>query len=100
MKNNKLASEKGDESHEFWDSQPIVKKYAKKICEEGPISSLTLQKSLPIPEGCYLTRINIEKEIEDLLYLLKYNYVEDEKSEYRLDYTKELLIWYLLLVNI
>lgn len=52
---------------------------------------------LPLPDG-YIWRtfnVNDYEECKEISYFLKHNYVEDNKNQYRFNYTSEFIYWYL-----
>jgi len=97
-----------EKDHDFWSTQPmpsIAETFEGKIGDAGPIDKETdvakVQKeNLDMPEGfipagfewCDVD-VKDEKEVGQLYKLLNENYVEDDDSHFRFDYSVAFIQW-------
>eukprot|EP01066_Platyproteum_vivax_P016758 Platyproteum_vivax@DN7217_c0_g1_i1.p1 len=102
-KEEQLAQQ-GYRHHKFWDTQPVPK-LTEAVTQDlvcGPIDSNTdvariLTDPDPLPgqfEWCEVDVQN-EKELQEVYVLLSENYVEDDDSMFRFDYSPAFLKWVL-----
>ncbi|KAH3902640.1 probable Glycylpeptide N-tetradecanoyltransferase [Saccharomycodes ludwigii] len=90
---------KNFEEYKFWKTQPIVK-FDEKVTTEGPVDNSKTVADIPtsplplkaIP-GFEWYDVDIENDIDELYQLLNENYVEDQDSAFRFDYSKSFLQW-------
>ncbi|KTW31628.1 hypothetical protein T552_00267 [Pneumocystis carinii B80] len=94
-----LKPAKKNTDHKFWNTQPVPS-FDEEIIEEGPIDdSKDLEKVNKEPytllkEFEWTTMdIDNEKELAELYELLAKNYVEDDDSMFRFDYSTSFLTW-------
>jgi len=71
-------------THEFWSTQPLGREK-----ESEAVAPTAL------PPGLEMRTVEINKEIEKVHAFLAENYVEDKLSMFRLEYSKEFLLWQL-----
>lgn len=85
-------------THEFWGTQPVPQEGAE-LKEEGPIESKVLadvrQDPYPLATPLEWCSPNIEDpaQLTEVYELLRDNYVEDDDSLFRFNYSKEFLAW-------
>mmetsp|Transcript_37542 Transcript_37542/g.91071 ORF Transcript_37542/g.91071 Transcript_37542/m.91071 type:complete len:416 (-) Transcript_37542:40-1287(-) len=86
--------------HKFWDTQPMAHGEKGTELPEGPIVPNKKQEELRqepynMPPGFEWSTVNITNQDEkmELYTLLANNYVEDDDSLFRFDYSQEFLEW-------
>ena len=93
--------EKANREHKFWNTQPMVKPEDKvEAIVNKPVNPVedvekVRQEPYSMPAGfvwCELD-VNDETHMEELYNLLSNNYVEDDDSMFRFDYSAEFLRW-------
>lgn len=88
----------GDKKHEFWDTQPVPK-LREDVSEEGPMEAKTLADVPPEPYPIasifewYTPDMNDDAQLEEIYKLLAENYVEDDDSIFRFNYSPAFLRW-------
>jgi glycylpeptide N-tetradecanoyltransferase len=68
--------------HQFWGTQPVG----------GRRESREAQEAF-LPEGMYFREISVERDLSAVYEMLRDNYVEDDLSLFRLEYSREFLAW-------
>lgn len=86
--------------HRFWDKQPVPKLNSSAPTRCAPLQvrqvSDVRKEPYPLPAGfrwVTMDVMNDEKDTSDLYELLRNNYVEDDDSFFRFDYSVETLRW-------
>jgi len=86
--------------HPFWDTQPVPSIGAEYAQDSGPIDEIKTPDDIrddpyPLPDQFEWCTCNIDddKEIEEIYVLLTENYVEDDDSMFRFDYSVPFLRW-------
>jgi len=86
--------------HPFWDTQPVPSLEAEYAQDSGPIDEIKTPDDVrddpyPLPDQFEWCTCNIDddKEIEEIYMLLSDNYVEDDDSMFRFDYSVPFLRW-------
>mgnify|MGYP001225459519 FL=1 len=103
LENSNEHQPKNLEDYKFWKTQPVPK-FDESIEKEGPIDSLKTVADIsrvPVPlkaipgfEWCDLAvDDHASRDLDDVHELLNENYVEDNTSMFRFNYTKEFLRW-------
>ncbi|CAD7924814.1 unnamed protein product [Amoebophrya sp. A120] len=91
-----------DKPHAFWDTQPVPKLAEEDLAADGETGPLQEQNvsdvrktPLPLPESFewYTVDIMDEADADEVYTLLSQNYVEDDDSTFRFDYSREFLRW-------
>lgn len=95
----KSADEAAKKNYEFWSTQPVPK------LDEEITSNEPIQEDIPLdklrkepytlPSGFHWDELNIDDPLvlKELYVLLTENYVEDDDSMFRFDYSPEFLSW-------
>lgn len=86
--------------HPFWDTQPVPAVGSEYSQDSGPIDEAKGPEDVrddpyPLPdqfEWCTCD-IDDEREVQEIYVLLSDNYVEDDDSMFRFDYSVEFLRW-------
>jgi len=86
--------------HTFWDTQPVPSMSSEYGQDTGPIDEVKTPDDVraepyPLPgsfEWCTCD-VDDEAEISEIYTLLTENYVEDDDSMFRFDYSREFLRW-------
>lgn len=85
-------------AHEFWNTQPVPQEAH--IKQEGPIETKTIDdvRKEPYPLASVLEwwvpdMANSEEDLNKIYELLKNNYVEDDDSLFRFNYSHNFLKW-------
>ncbi|KAG7397435.1 glycylpeptide N-tetradecanoyltransferase [Phytophthora boehmeriae] len=91
------------QEHRFWGTQPVPKFGATELSvsdgHEGPIETKSVdqvrQEAYHMPPGFKWTEIDINDavEVSEVYELLTRNYVEDDDSTFRFDYSADFLQW-------
>eukprot|EP00906_Rhabdomonas_costata_P022885 RCo032951 len=105
-RNPDSEAEPGPRVHKFWDTQPVPRLAAPvdptqpEALEEGNIEGLKKVEDepttpYPIPEAYeWFTPDVLDPQTLDQIYtLLAENYVEDDDSMFRFNYSREFLLW-------
>jgi len=86
--------------HPFWDTQPVPSMEAEYAQDCGPIDEIKTPEDVrddpyPLPDQFEWCTCNIDddKETEEIYNLLSENYVEDDDSMFRFDYSVGFLRW-------
>lgn len=85
-------------SYKFWQTQPVPK-FEEDRSEEGPIKpvipELVPKAPAPLPEAYEWCELDLtsDEEIAEVYNLLTYHYVEDDKAQFRFNYSKSFLNW-------
>jgi len=86
--------------HPFWDTQPVPSIGSEYGQDSGPIDELREPGDIRadpygLPEGFEWCTCNVDDEAEakEIYTLLSENYVEDDDSMFRFDYSVEFLRW-------
>merc|ERR1719215_698641 len=94
-----------DRAHLFWDTQPVPSMSSENFqdSDNGPIDPIKTPAdvkdegySLPDAFQWHTCDVNDDSEIRDIYTLLCENYVEDDDSMFRFDYSEDFLRWALL----
>ncbi|KAJ5075401.1 n-myristoyl transferase [Anaeramoeba ignava] len=94
-----------DKQHEFWKTQPVTQFEEKKTEKNEPIKIQTVEEirkePYPLPKEFewVLTDLTNKEVLDEVYELLKGNYVEDDESTFRFDYSREFLQWALFIPN-
>jgi glycylpeptide N-tetradecanoyltransferase len=98
------SGDKKDESHKFWDTQPVPKLSSESVEAGG--GSIDPEKTVEdirqepygMPKGFEWSTIDVSDpdQVGEVYTLLTENYVEDDDNMFRFDYSKEFLKWALL----
>jgi len=96
-----LMAANGGLGHTFWDTQPVPKfSEAMEEIKSGPIDPpktvADIKKepyALPSAYEWVTCDITNDRELQDVYTLLNENYVEDDDSLFRFDYSAEFLRW-------
>mmetsp|Transcript_19906 Transcript_19906/g.48738 ORF Transcript_19906/g.48738 Transcript_19906/m.48738 type:complete len:409 (+) Transcript_19906:210-1436(+) len=90
-----------DKKHKFWNTQPVPQEERPKDVY-GEIQTKEVQEVRPTPlrlpsefEWCDCDMTDL-KTVDDVYSLLNGNYVEDDDSTFRFDYSREFLKWALM----
>jgi glycylpeptide N-tetradecanoyltransferase len=100
---SKLSVQKAalPDSHRFWSTQPVPqddeqidKTVNEPIEADKPCESIR-QQPYTLPEGFHwcMIRLDVESEMQELYELLAENYVEDDDSMFRFNYSPDFLKW-------
>jgi len=86
--------------HPFWDTQPVPSMEAEYAQDCGPIDEIKTPEDVrddpyPLPNQFEWCTCNVDddKEIQEIYMLLSENYVEDDDSMFRFDYSEAFLRW-------
>jgi len=86
--------------HPFWDTQPVPSMEAEYAQDSGPIDEIKTPEDVrddpySLPDQFEWCTCNVDdaKEIEEIYTLLSENYVEDDDSMFRFDYSVGFLRW-------
>jgi len=86
--------------HPFWDTQPVPSMEAEYGQDSGPIDDLknpdeVRDEPYPLPDQFEWCTCNVDDDAEakEIYLLLSENYVEDDDSMFRFDYSVEFLRW-------
>jgi glycylpeptide N-tetradecanoyltransferase len=95
---------------QFWKTQPVPQNLSQNATAgssssqpaivEGPIDPPKTvadirSEPLPLPAGYEWSMVDVlnDDELSELRTLLSENYVEDDDASFRLNYSKEFLLW-------
>lgn len=105
-RNNKFfpTSEEVKQAHRFWDTQPVPKMSTlitkEEKVEQGPIDPIKTvdqvrQTPLNLPESLEWVSVDVfdDEWMNEVYMLLTENYVEDDDSLFRFDYSISFLRW-------
>jgi glycylpeptide N-tetradecanoyltransferase len=101
LEKQRKKEEKANREHKFWNTQPVVKMEGNmEAVVNKPVNPVedvdkVRQEPYNMPAGfvwCELD-VNNETHIKELYNLLSNNYVEDDDSMFRFDYSAEFLRW-------
>jgi len=87
-----------DKEFKFWQTQPVPK-LDEKPSQHGPIEEKTVdqvqKEPYNLPETFEWSDCDLhdEKTLDEVYTLLNQNYVEDDDSMFRFDYSREFLFW-------
>mmetsp|Transcript_27113 Transcript_27113/g.52564 ORF Transcript_27113/g.52564 Transcript_27113/m.52564 type:complete len:411 (-) Transcript_27113:180-1412(-) len=94
-----MSSEKeGKANHKFWNTQPVPQA-EREPDKHGEIETKKVEDirkdPLRLPSGFIWCSVDItdEKQVGEVYKLLSENYVEDDYSTFRFDYSREFLQW-------
>lgn len=86
--------------HPFWDTQPVPSMETEYAQDSGPIDEIKSPEEVrnepfPLPEQFEWCTVNIDEDVEaqEVYALLSENYVEDDDSMFRFDYSVAFLRW-------
>jgi len=86
--------------HLFWDTQPVPSMGSENLTDTGPIDETRTPEDVrdepyPLPEQFEWSTCDIDNEVEakEIYTLLSENYVEDDDSMFRFDYSVPFLRW-------
>jgi len=86
--------------HLFWDTQPVPNMGAENFQDSGPIDEIKTPEEVrdepyPLPEQFEWCTCDIDEEAQahEIYSLLSENYVEDDDSMFRFDYSVAFLRW-------
>lgn len=89
-----------ERQHTFWDTQPVPSMSSEYATDAGPIDEVKTPDDVradpyPLP-GAYewhTCNVDDDTEMREIYTLLTENYVEDDDSMFRFDYSVEFLRW-------
>lgn len=86
--------------HPFWDTQPVPSMEAEYGQDSGPIDDIknpdeVRDEPYPLPDAFewYTCNVDDDEECKEIYTLLSENYVEDDDSMFRFDYSVPFLRW-------
>lgn len=89
-----------ERAHPFWDTQPVPSMSSEFTQDSGPIDEVKKPEEVrdepyPLPAAFSWCTCNVDddEEAKEIYHLLTENYVEDDDSMFRFDYSVQFLRW-------